>query len=107
MICGPAEIDADSQINPTSEVPLILQDNLSDLIGLTAAADLFVGNDSGPAHVAAAVGTPTLTLFGPTNPAIWRPLAPHSHVVRAPDGRMGILEIAAVRKAVLSMLSDR
>ncbi len=107
MICGPAEIDAGSQINPTSEVPLILQDSLSDLIGLTAAADLFVGNDSGPAHVAAAVGTPTVTLFGPTIPAIWRPLAPHSHVVRAPDGRMEILEIAAVRKAVLSMLSDR
>ena len=105
MICGPAE-DTDSQIKPTSEVALIRQDCLSDLIALSAAADLFVGNDSGPGHVAAAVGTPTITLFGPTNPAIWRPLAPYSHVVNAPDGALELLEVADVRRAALSMLSD-
>jgi heptosyltransferase-3 len=104
MICGPAE-DTDSQIKPTSEVALIRQDCLSDLIALSAAADLFVGNDSGPGHVAAAVGTPTITLFGPTNPAIWRPLATHSHVVNAPDGTLEFLEVADVRRAALSVLS--
>ena len=107
VICGPLEIEAASQTRSTSEVPLIRQDSLSDLIALTAGADLFVGNDSGPAHVAAAVGTPTIALFGPTNPAIWQPLAPHSQVVIAPDGRLENLEVAGVREMALSMLSQR
>ena len=107
IICGPLEIDAASQTRLTSKVPLIRQDSLSDLIALTACADLFVGNDSGPAHVAAAVGTPTIALFGPTNPAIWRPLAPHSQVVTAPGGRLENLEVANVRKIALSILSDQ
>ncbi len=40
--------------------------SVSALVGLLSQADLFVGNDSGPSHLAAGVGVPTLTLFGPT-----------------------------------------
>ncbi len=47
---------------------------LADLYALLAECALFVGNDSGPAHMAEAVGTPTLTLFGATRVAVWRPL---------------------------------
>jgi heptosyltransferase III len=36
-------------------------------------AELFVGNDSGPAHFAAAYGVPSVVLFGPTDPEVWRP----------------------------------
>src|SRR5262249_19722280 len=39
---------------------------------------LLVGNDSGPKHVAVALGIPTVTVYGPTNPATWHPLqGPH------------------------------
>lgn len=47
-----------------------------ELIGAAALlgqADLFIGNDSGTAHLAAAAGCPVLVLFGPTDPGRWRP----------------------------------
>ena len=40
---------------------------------LLASAALFVGNDSGPAHMAAAFGVPSVVIFGPSDPAIWGP----------------------------------
>jgi ADP-heptose:LPS heptosyltransferase len=40
---------------------------------LIARASLFVGNDSGPAHIAAAFGVPTVVIFGSSNSAVWRP----------------------------------
>jgi predicted lipopolysaccharide heptosyltransferase III len=42
---------------------------------------LFLGNDSAPGHLAAAVGCPTVSLFGPTFPHMWRPLSPRGEVV--------------------------
>jgi hypothetical protein len=48
-------------------------DNLYDLGCWLAEARVYIGNDSGISHLAAAVGTPTIVLFGPTNPAIWAP----------------------------------
>lgn len=47
---------------------------LPELAALFDAARAFVGNDSGLSHLAAAVGCPTLALFGPTDPALWAPL---------------------------------
>lgn len=49
---------------------------LRRLAALLDAARAFVGNDSGPSHLAAAVGCPTLALFGPTDPALWAPGGP-------------------------------
>lgn len=43
---------------------------LQQLVGLLSCAELFVGNDSGPVHIAASLGTPTLSIFGPTHPAL-------------------------------------
>lgn len=47
---------------------------LRDLASLLASADLFVGNDSLPAHLAAAVATPVVAVFGPSNHRAWAPL---------------------------------
>ncbi|HEV2149400.1 MAG TPA: glycosyltransferase family 9 protein [Longimicrobiaceae bacterium] len=52
--------------------------------GLAECA-LLVTNDSGPMHLAAAVGTPTLSLQGPGDPAVTRPLGDGQHMVRAGD----------------------
>jgi heptosyltransferase-3 len=49
-------------------------------------AALFIGNDSGPAHLAAAFNVPSVVLFGPSKPAIWGPWRTESEIVVAPDG---------------------
>lgn len=46
---------------------------LPDLMALISRARIFIGNDSGPAHLAAATGTPAVVMYGPTNPAQWHP----------------------------------
>ncbi len=50
--------------------------SLGALHALLARADAFVSNDSGPMHLAAALGTPTVGLFGPETPVMYRPLGP-------------------------------
>ena len=60
-------------------------ERLGDLVGLFEAlrdGSLFVGNDSGPTHLAGILGVPTVALFGPTDPTVWRPLGPAVQVVR-------------------------
>jgi ADP-heptose:LPS heptosyltransferase len=57
---------------------------LTDIAALLALARAAVGNDSGPTHLAAAVGCSTVALFGPTDPAMWAPVAPRVRVI---DGR--------------------
>ena len=46
-----------------------------------AAATVYVGNDAGMTHLAAALGVPTVALFGPTNPTVWQPLGPQVRVL--------------------------
>ncbi len=50
---------------------------------LIAGASLFIGNDSGPAHIAAAFGVPTVVLFGPSDATIWAPWRTESQVLQA------------------------
>ncbi len=69
--------------------PLLLagRTSLGCLAAVIASLDLFVSNDTGPAHLAEAVGTPSVTLFGPADPVRWAPLDPARHpVVRLPVG---------------------
>lgn len=63
--------------------------SLPALAALSARADLYVGNDSGTTHLAAAVGTPTVTIFGPTSPRRYRPLGARSRVC-APAASWGL-----------------
>jgi ADP-heptose:LPS heptosyltransferase len=58
------------------------QGSLLDLKDQIANARAFVGNDSGPGHLAAILGVPTLALFGPTDPICWKPLGPHVRALR-------------------------
>ncbi len=58
-------------------------DNLYDLACWLKTARLFIGNDTGITHLAAAVGTPVIVLFGPTDPRVWAPRGRDVRVVRA------------------------
>jgi ADP-heptose:LPS heptosyltransferase len=70
-----------------------------------AGASLFIGNDSGLTHLAAAVHAPTIALFGPTDPAIWAPLGPHVTVVAGagdPADPWGGVSVERVQYAIQS-----
>ena len=55
--------------------------NLVELFDILRTASLFIGNDSGPTHLAGIIGIPTIALFGPTNPQQWKPLGPQVNVI--------------------------
>ncbi len=59
-------------------------DDLYELACWLATARVYVGNDSGITHLAAAVGTPVVALFGPTDPRIWAPRGPRVRVIAKP-----------------------
>lgn len=59
-------------------------DDLYELACWLAAARLYIGNDSGITHLAAAVGTPVIALFGPTDPAVWAPRGGNVRVIHMP-----------------------
>jgi heptosyltransferase-2 len=58
--------------------------DLRDAILAMAAADCAVTNDSGLMHVSAAIGTPTVAIFGPTSPWHWKPLNPVAAILEPP-----------------------
>ncbi len=58
---------------PARVVDLAGKTSLADVLGVVAEAELFVGNDSGLAHLSNAAGTPTTAVFGPTDPDATRP----------------------------------
>jgi heptosyltransferase-2 len=58
--------------------------NLDDAIALIARCDLFVTNDSGLMHVAGALGVPTVSIFGSTNPQTTYPLGERTLIIRRP-----------------------
>ena len=60
---------------------------ISELIALTRRARVFIGGDTGPMHLAAALGVPVVALFGPTDPARNGPFATPSEVLRNPVSR--------------------
>jgi len=64
--------------------PQVVLDSLSlgQLIAVIAGARLFLGNDSGPAHLAAAAGCPTVVIFGASDAVVWRPWGVACRVVR-------------------------
>jgi heptosyltransferase-1 len=60
---------------------LAARTSIADLVALARGAALMVSGDTGPIHVAAAVGTPIVGIYGPTRPARNGPLSPHDITV--------------------------
>jgi heptosyltransferase III len=81
---------ADDNMQPFQDYRLMHGARLSEIRDLLCHASLFVGNDSGPAHMAAAWGVPVVAIFGSSNPAIWGPWRTPSEVVTSPHGVAGV-----------------
>ncbi len=66
--------------------PIVLtgETDLAGTVAVLSGADLLVTNDTGPAHIAAALERPTLVIFGPTNPLTTRPFSPTADIMRHP-----------------------
>ncbi len=62
----------------------LTSNDLRNAILALAAADASVTNDSGLMHVSAAIGTPTVAIFGPTSPWHWKPLNPVAAILEPP-----------------------
>jgi ADP-heptose:LPS heptosyltransferase len=75
---------------------------LEEVKSLLAGAALFVGNDSGPAHIAAAFGRPVVVLFGSSDVENWRPWRTENVVLTNPDGICSI-DVSQVLEAVDSL----
>ncbi|MFI5337448.1 MAG: glycosyltransferase family 9 protein [Opitutales bacterium] len=68
--------------------------SLTSLAAIVAKADWVISNDSGPMHLAAALGVKTLGIFGPTDPRLYGPYPlnrPTNHVIQAPVGDLRLL----------------
>jgi ADP-heptose:LPS heptosyltransferase len=76
--------------------------SLADVARWLAGARAYVGNDSGITHLAAAVGVPVVALFGPSDPRVWKPLAPRTRLLRA--HALDDLPVDAVRRALDDLL---
>ncbi|MGB7201169.1 MAG: glycosyltransferase family 9 protein [Pyrinomonadaceae bacterium] len=74
-ISNKAEADKLKQLVAATKVPITTYDDLTlpEITALASKAKLFVGNDSGIAHIAAAVNTPSVVIFGSSNRDHWRP----------------------------------
>ncbi len=68
-----------------SALNLAGRSNLAEMVALLAHTDILIGNDSGPLHVAAALGTPLVGLYGPTDSASVGPYGQMNHVLYFDD----------------------
>jgi len=100
VIGGPGEdLSAFAEFDQLAGAPL------NDVKRLMSGASLFVGNDSGPAHMAAAFGVPVVALYGTSDPVIWAPWRTRGEAVSAPEG-LPTVSVDRVRGAVQRLLGD-
>jgi ADP-heptose:LPS heptosyltransferase len=76
-------------------------DDLYDLACWLAGARVYIGNDSGITHLAAAAGTPVVALFGPGNPRVW---APRGRVRLIAKHDMRAIDVLEVFEAAAKLL---
>ena len=79
---------------------------LAQLVARLTQCRRFLGHDSGISHLAAACGVPSVLLFGPTDPALWAPPAPHVTVIRR-GPRLAEISLADVQAALRPLFTVR
>lgn len=94
FVGGPGE-----DLSPFRQWRTVIGAPLSEIAQLMRDASLFVGNDSGPAHVAAAFGLPLVVLFGPSDSEIWSPWRTVGKVLKT-DGPIAGIPVSDVLRAI-------
>jgi hypothetical protein len=98
VLIGPAEA-AIVPLFRENKLPLAEGLELGTVAGLARLARGFIGNDSGVAHLAASLGAPGISIFGPTDPARWRPLGRVEIIRREP---LSMLEPGEVARRLIN-----
>jgi heptosyltransferase-1 len=80
--------------------------SISELIALTRGARIFIGGDTGPLHLAAALGIPVVGIFGPTDPARNGPYGTPSIVLRSPESVTSHKRRQTADEGMLSIRAD-
>ena len=88
FVCqGPADVERVSLLRTYLDhvdYEILKDSTLSEIARVLRHVDVFLGHDSGITHLAAALGVPTVALFGPTDPQRWGPKGRHVEVVKGP-----------------------
>jgi len=107
MTAGPADertvTDVLAQVGGSSHVSVVRDRPVTTVAGLLAGANFFLGCDSGVAHLAAALGVPTVALFGPTDPGVWAPRGPAVRILAGSGSSTGAIPPSDVLAAVRSL----
>ncbi len=107
--CGHLLCEPELEMPEASFINLTAQTGIDDLPGLLESAHCVVSNDSGPMHLAAALGRPLVALFGPTPPQQFGPYPPEQQkqrVITAADGELPNITIEQVLDAVQTILTQ-
>ena len=107
FLLGPAETEQFSDVtikNITSVAKCLSGLSLVEVLGLLSCADVFLGNDSGITHLAAALGVRTLAVFGPTNPDVYRPIGPAVTVFASGDAAFAREPSEGLQQELLEVL---
>jgi heptosyltransferase-3 len=109
FLLGPAERDrfgAATVRNQISRVARYLTDlSLTQVLALLSCVDGFIGNDSGITHLAAAMGVRTLAVFGPTKPAVYKPIGPEVTVFSSSSAAFAKKPSAKLQRKLLEVLT--
>jgi len=107
ILGGPDERDIAAQLAAAVSLPCVDLSGCTDLLQAAAVlerARVFVGNDSGLGHLASAVATPSLTVFGPGEPERYHPWGPQANWLIAPERDLGQLSAEKVHAALAALL---
>jgi hypothetical protein len=107
FLLGPAEQErlGSNTINSIKSIVRCLADlTLTQVVYLLSCSDAFIGNDSGITHLAAGMGIRTIAVFGPTNPAVYKPVGPAVTVFTVDKKAFADKPSAALQHKILDVL---
>ena len=87
-------------------LPIVRGETIPMLAARFARAAIHVGNDTGPLHLAGAVGCPTVGLYGWSDPVEWKPVGRRVRTVRAADHSLDSISASDVLDAALPLLTE-
>ncbi|MHC4111172.1 MAG: glycosyltransferase family 9 protein [Planctomycetota bacterium] len=107
FLLGPAEQErfSNATIKDINNIARCLTDlSLTQVVWLLSCSNGFLGNDSGITHLAAGMGVRTLVVFGPTNPAVYKPVGPAVTVFAGSKTAFAKKPSAALQQEILKVL---